>query len=226
MNLIKLYCIFIYLQYVCPLKCFTIITDIISSLQVLSRVVGRVTTPSCSGCWCRWSCGCSLSHVRLELRRSSTVLCQMKPSNTAGATSWTAGQLPCGRLPETPVWPRNCGRPVRGWWNWPDSRDVDVDSKNKWESEFMFICLIYSSPILVRETATTAFVWNACNISVNKIIKEGRKEERDFDGSPKYGIWCLGCSDRKYPYGINMTDTMKKSPERNTVQLDFEWVTL
>lgn len=159
------------------LKYASIFPDVISSLQVLSRVAGRATTPSCSGCWCRWSCGCSLCRVRRELRRSSTVPCQTKPSNTAGATSWTAGRLPCGRLPETPAWPRSCGRPVRGWWSWPDGRDVDADSRGEWEGDVMFVCLFYPSSILARETATTASVWTACKMSGNK-TKEGRERER------------------------------------------------
>lgn len=89
-------------------------------LQVMSKVVGRATSPSCSGCWCRWSCGCFLCRVRLELRLSSTVLCQMKLPSTAGATSSTADQLPCVLSQEMLGWQKNCGRPVRGWWNWPD----------------------------------------------------------------------------------------------------------
>lgn len=58
-------------------------------------------------------------------------------------------------------------------------------------------------------------------MSGNK-TKEGRERERETFASPKYGIWCLGCSDRKYTDGANKTDTVKKSPERITVQLDFD----
>lgn len=96
-----------------------IVVDVL--LQVLSKVVGRATTPSCSGCWCRWSCGCFSCRVRSELRLSSTALCQMKLSNTVGATLSTADQLTCVLLQETLVWLKNYGRSVRGWWNWPDA---------------------------------------------------------------------------------------------------------
>lgn len=87
-------------------------------LQVLCKAAGHATTLSCSGCWCRWSCGCFLCRVRLELRLSSTVPCQMKLPNTAGGTSSTA-DLQCSvLLQKMQVWPKSCGRPVRDWWSW------------------------------------------------------------------------------------------------------------
>lgn len=89
-------------------------------LQDLFKVVGPLTSPSYSGCWCRWSCGCFLCPVRSELRLSSTALCQTKRPRTMGVTLLTADQLRFGLLRETLAWQKSCGRPARKWWNWPD----------------------------------------------------------------------------------------------------------
>lgn len=105
-------------------------------LQGLSKAVGPPTSPSCSGCWCRWSCGCFSCLVRRALRRSSTAPCRRRQPGTAGVTSSTASRLRCALLRETLVWQKSCGRPVRDWWNWPD---VTKTSFMCWDSSYLWL---------------------------------------------------------------------------------------
>lgn len=91
-----------------------------SVFQAMFRAVGQVTTPSCSVCWCRWSCSCFSCRVRWALRPWSTAPCRTRLPSTVGDTSPTASPPRWDLSPETPVWPKNCGRPARGWSNWPE----------------------------------------------------------------------------------------------------------
>lgn len=125
-------------------------------LQVLFEAGGRAISPSCSGCWCRWSCGCFFCHARLELRLSSTVLCQMKLPNTVAVTSLTADPPLCVLSQETQVWQRNCGKPVRGLWNCPDVGD--------WEKHYLcslikclFILFVYKFYAQIKDLLNNTF---------------------------------------------------------------------
>lgn len=85
------------------------------------------------------------------------------------------------------------------------------------------VCLFVLSKFNTRKrNCNHRFCLNCLQNFWEQNKRRKRERERETLASPKYGIWCLGCSDRKYADGANKTDTVKKSPERITVQLDFD----